>query len=177
MVNAHVDKNCVICGCLVRRERMCLSAEQRDWWKAKVQTEETTCYLCWYKEELRKKGRSDKIVVKRMPYTEYKREWGTCRYVPGSYNERTKTIEVVITKMDLAHNTAWHCIPRFLRQNKKWLAGFRKSMEEYLDRGSPYSEEPDGSPAWVDRVAREVNKVYFENSGKKLRTVWRYEQL
>ena len=177
MVNARVDKSCVICGCLVRREKMCLSTEQRDWWKAKIQKEETTCYLCWYKEELRKMGRSDEVEVRRMPYSEYKKEWSTCRCIPGSYNERTKTIEVIITKMDLAHNAAWHCIPHFLRQNEKWLAEFRKSMEEYLDRGTPYSEEPDGSPAWVDRVAKEVNKVYFKNSGRKLRTVWRYEQL
>lgn len=120
-------------------------------------------------------GRSDEVDVRRMPYSEYKREWSTCRYIPGSYNKRTKTIEVVITKMDLAHNAAWYCIPHFLRQNKKWLVGFRKSMEEYLDRGSTYSEDHDGSPMWVDRVAREVNKVYFENSGRRTREFWEYE--
>lgn len=175
MTNARVDKNCVMCGCLVRREKVCLSTEQRDWWKAKIRKEETTCCLCWYKEELRKMGRSDEVDVRRMPYSEYKKEWNTCRCVPGSYNKRTKTVEVVITKMDLAHNAAWHCIPRFLRQNKKWLAEFRKSMEKYLDRGSPYSEELDGFPVWVDRAAKEVNKVCFKNLEKRPREFWRYE--
>ena len=177
MINVHIDKNCVVCGRPVRRKKVCLSTEQRDWWEAKIQKEKTTCYLCWYKEELREMGRSDEIEVRRMPYSEYKREWSTCHRVPNSYNRRTKTVEIVITKMDLAHNAAWHCIPYFLRQNEKWLAGFRKQMEEYLDRGSPYSEEQDGPPMWIDRVAKEVNKVYFKDSNRKSRTVWRYEWL
>lgn len=82
--------------------------KSRDGKKIIVYTFASCLKAAWVaaKEEVKAAAEAAKTGLRRMHYSEYKRDYANCQTVDGSYDKRTKTIEVM-TKVVKTARTAF----------------------------------------------------------------------
>lgn len=101
---ARAIAQCICRKCGESFEKMkygCRNRSEANSWEEWAESNIDLCTECWKKEQEEKKiNDTERYEIKEMHYSEYKNKYSWCKTVIDSYNKETKTIKVIIDKVE-----------------------------------------------------------------------------
>ena len=96
MAKAIAICTCEKCGNTFERTNICYNRRDADSWEAWAKDHFTLCPECYAAEKAAQMAEANDI--REMHYGEYKQNFADCKTVPGSYDPKTKMIQVYVPK-------------------------------------------------------------------------------
>lgn len=152
MAKATAHCHCSYCGKNFEK-----TATKRNWAEANdwvVWAEENIdqCYEC-YKQTEAEKAIADAAEVLETSYSDYKNNYSDCSTVPGSYDKKSKTIKVIVSKEHACKAELEKLVPpEYIQSHVSWF-------ETLWNNRSRYAKATGGKVEWVAQ-AIEVLKKY-----------------
>lgn len=97
MAKAKVTCTCTTCGSEFTKTKYCYNRREADNWESWAESYFDTCPDCWRKQQEAKKIEGAAEVIE-MPYKDYKAQYSDCQTVADSYDAKSKTVKVLISK-------------------------------------------------------------------------------